>query len=87
VEQLLQDVNKKLFVDVAVARSDAVAVDHYPDFLGHGQNANILGCPHCKDDRTTWIQPDGTHPNGAGHAHMAEKWILALTQMYSKTCP
>lgn len=87
VEQLVQDVNKKLFIDVGIARDDAIAVDHYPDFLGHGQNSNIKGCPHCREDPETWILPDGTHPNTAGHAHMAEKWILALSQMYAKTCP
>jgi hypothetical protein len=27
---------KVLFLDVAEARTDTVAIDHYPDFLGHG---------------------------------------------------
>jgi hypothetical protein len=85
-EQLLQDVNKGLFIDVAIARSDTVCVDHYPDFLGHGQNANIKGCPHCGVDNKKWLQSDGVHPGVLGYQHMAEKWFVALDAMYAPGC-
>ncbi|MBK7581149.1 MAG: SGNH/GDSL hydrolase family protein [Myxococcales bacterium] len=85
-EQLLQDVNKALFIDVAKQRADSVAVDHYPDFLGHGRNADLRGCPHCGADNTHWLQGDGTHPGPAGFAHMTEKWKEVFAKMYGSGC-
>lgn len=82
---LLVEGNRIIFLDVAKARTDTVAVDQYPDFLGHGLNADISGCPYCGPDNATWL--DGTiHPNVLGHAHIAEKWILALQSMTGPSC-
>jgi hypothetical protein len=68
------------FLDVAEARADTVAIDHYPDFLGHGMNANIKGCPYCGPDNTAWV--DGTyHPAEAGVEHVSDKWEVAFAQM------
>jgi hypothetical protein len=35
----LLEINRIMFLDVAEARSNTVAIDHYPDFLGHADNA------------------------------------------------
>jgi lysophospholipase L1-like esterase len=77
--------NKELFIDVAEARPDAVAVDQYPDFLGHGVNGNISGCPYCSTDNTPWTD-DGIHPNVLGHATIAAHWIKAVDQMFESGC-
>jgi hypothetical protein len=82
----LQEVNRRLFLDVADQRNDTVAVDHYPDWLGHGDNANILGCPHCRADNTSWML-DVFHPNAIGHRHIADKWRVVLERMYASSCP
>jgi hypothetical protein len=77
--------NKKLFIDVAEARSDAVAVDQYADFLGHGVNGKISGCSYCSTDNTPWTD-DGIHPNVLGHAKIAAHWIKAVDQMFGNAC-
>lgn len=52
-------------------------------FLGHASNAERQGCPHCSsDDNSLWLA-DGTHPNVAGHQHIADKWKLAIDRMLS----
>jgi hypothetical protein len=78
--------NETFFMDVAEARSDTVAIDHYPDFLGHGTNANIKGCPYCGRDNSTWFA-FGFHLNDTGKAHVADKWAVAFDQMLSASCP
>src|SRR5687767_6233758 len=77
--------NKTFFLDVAEARSDTVAIDHYPDFLGHGTNANIKGCPHCGRDNSKWFG-FGFHLNETGNAHVAEKWTVAFDKMLAGSC-
>jgi hypothetical protein len=84
-ERLLREVNQRLFLDVAESRSDAVAIDHYPDWLGHGKHADIAACPHCGEDNTSW-QSDGVHPNAIGNRHIADKWKVALERIYASTC-
>jgi hypothetical protein len=81
----LRALNTALFLDRAVARADTVAVDHYADWLGHGVNANIRGCPHCGIDNTSWMA-DTLHPNALGHGHIAEKWRVAFDQMFAPEC-
>jgi lysophospholipase L1-like esterase len=79
----LKAYNQRVFVDRAVERADAIAVDQYPDWLGHGAFANNARCPHCyRDDNTPWLFPDGIHPNATGHRHIAEKWQVALDQIF-----
>jgi hypothetical protein len=78
--------NQVFFLDVAEARSDTVAIDHQPDFLGHGTNANIKGCPHCSADNNTWLG-FGFHLNETGNAHVAEKWTVAFDLMLADSCP
>jgi hypothetical protein len=85
VSDRMQAVNKALFLDRAVARADTVAVDHYPDWLGHGRFANVRGCPHCGTDNTGWLL-DPVHPNAFGHGHIAEKWRMAFDQMFAPGC-
>src|SRR4030095_9900802 len=82
----LQEVNRRLFLDVAEQRNDTVAVDHYPDWPPRGDNANILGCPHCGADNTSWMY-DRNHPNAIGHRHIADKWKVVLERMYASSCP
>jgi hypothetical protein len=77
-------INQVMFLDVAQARPDAVAIDQYPDFLGHGDNANMRGCPHCGVDNTPWTI--GSHPTQAGAAHIGEKWAVAFEQMLGSSC-
>jgi hypothetical protein len=73
------------FLDVAEARPDTVAIDHYPDFLGHGAKANIKGCPYCGSDNTQWVE--GTlHPLPAGVAHVGDKWEVAFARMLEASC-
>jgi hypothetical protein len=84
--QRLLDLNKLFFLDVAEARPDAAAIDHYPDFLGHAANANIKDCPHCGQNNAQWTDPYGIHPNGAGQTHVAEKWAVAFAGMLGPAC-
>jgi hypothetical protein len=73
------------FLDVAEARPDTVAIDHYPDFLGHGSNANIKGCPYCGSDNTQWV--DGLmHPLAPGVEHVGDKWEVAFSRMLEPSC-
>jgi hypothetical protein len=85
-EQNLQNINQRMFIDVAIRRPDTVAVDHYPDWLGHGGNADIRGCPHCQLDNTRWVIDDGVHPNAIGHARLADKARAAVDGMYGAAC-
>lgn len=85
LEGTLRDVNKRLFLDVAEARPDTVAIDHYPDWLGHTGHANERGCPHCGSDNSSWLGA-GPHPNALGYAHITDKWKMVLTAMYGGTC-
>jgi hypothetical protein len=84
-EEWLQEVNRRLFIDVAIRRDDTVAVDHYPGWLGHGTNANIRGCPHCQADNTPWTIQDG-HPNALGQSRIADKAQVAADGMYGLGC-
>jgi hypothetical protein len=83
-EETLQEVNRRIFLEVAEARSDTVAIDHYPGWLGHGLNANLRGCPHCGADNTQW--EDGVHPNATGNAQIAAKWSVAVERMLGRQC-
>lgn len=83
-DAFLRQVNQAVFIDVAIARPDAVAVDQLPDFLGHGHNANVTGCPHGGEDNSQWIET--SHPNALGQAHIAEKWKVALSSMLGPQC-
>jgi hypothetical protein len=84
-EQGLQDINRRLFIEPAVERADTVTIDHYQDWLGHAGNANVYGCPHCSFDNTLW-QADQVHPNEIGRAKIADKWKIAVDQMYGGGC-
>jgi hypothetical protein len=83
LQRFLQ-INQGMFLDVAQARPDTIAIDHYPDFLGHADNANIRGCPHCGADNTPWTVI--AHPNAAGSAHIADKWAVAFEKMLGASC-
>jgi hypothetical protein len=85
IEGILRDANRTLFLDVAQRRNDAIAVDQYPDWLGHGEFANVRGCPHCGLDNTSWMG-GGVHPNATGFAHITAKWKLAFDGMYGARC-
>lgn len=75
--------NEQVVMQAALGRPNVIAVDQYPDFLGHASNADRQGCPHCSsDDNRLWLA-DGTHPNVAGHQHIADKWKLAIDRMLS----
>jgi hypothetical protein len=80
------NLNKLFFLDVAASRPDTVAIDHYPDFLGHAANANIKGCPYCGQDNTQWTDPVGFHPNVAGQTQIGDKWAVAFARMLGPTC-
>jgi hypothetical protein len=80
-EALIREVNQRLFLDVATVRTDTVAIDHFPDWLGHGRHANDASCPHCGADNTPWVFI-ADHPSAEGYAHMTEKWKLALDAMF-----
>jgi hypothetical protein len=82
-ERFLQ-INRTMFLDVAEARPDAVAIDHYPDFLGHADNANVRGCPYCGADNTPWTF--ARHPSEAGSAHIADKWAVVFERMLGSSC-
>jgi hypothetical protein len=84
-EALLRRANQELFVDLATERSDTVTVDQYPDWLGHGWNAGVKGCPFCLVDSTLW-QRDPIHPNAAGQEHIFQKWRLAVDRIYGTGC-
>ena len=76
-----------MFVDRAIERADTVAIDQYPDWLGHGDNADNARCPHCyRDDNPHWLIGDGVHPSATGQRHIADKWKVAIDAIYEQ-CP
>lgn len=84
-EAAIQRFNREIIMRAALERADAVAIDQYPDFLGHARSANRLGCPHCyRGDNSPWLL-DGTHPNQRGMQHIADKWKVAIDRAYA-TC-
>lgn len=88
-EEQIRRVNERVLLQPALERNDVVALDQYPDWLGHGLNANDPTCPHCyKGDNTSWMAGDSdtTHPSGIGQQHIAEKAKLALDRMFVD-CP
>jgi lysophospholipase L1-like esterase len=88
LDQKLQEYNQRLFIDPALARLDTVAVDQYPDWLGHGAFADNARCPHCyRDDNTRWLFFDGVHPNATGQRHIASKWEIAIDRIYGACKP
>jgi hypothetical protein len=81
-EATIQRFNRDVIMSAALARDNVVAVDQYPDFLGHANQANHNGCPHCsRDDNALWLL-DGTHPNNRGNHHIADKWKVAIDRAY-----
>jgi lysophospholipase L1-like esterase len=85
-EATIQRFNRDIIMQPALERGDAVAVDQYPDFLGHADNANHGGCPYCsRDDNSDWLF-DGTHPHVRGGQHIADKWKVAIDRLYG-SCP
>ncbi len=40
-EERMKEVNLALVIDLALANDNVVAVDLYPDFLGHADRANV----------------------------------------------
>lgn len=85
-DEWLQAVNRSVFIALGENRSDTVTIDQYPDWLGHGDNANVLACPHCGRDNTSWMALDRIHPNALGYAHMTAKWSVAIDRMYGAGC-
>ncbi|HMI93910.1 MAG TPA: GDSL-type esterase/lipase family protein [Polyangiales bacterium] len=84
----VQAYNQRVFIDRAVERADAIAVDQYPDWLGHGIFADNARCPHCyREDNVSWLYPSDVHPNPTGHRHIAAKWKLAIDQMLQDCGP
>jgi hypothetical protein len=83
----LQEYNQRVFIDRAIERSDTVAIDQYPDWLGHGANADNARCPHCyRGDNSHWLFGDGVHPSATGQRHIADKWKVAIDAIYAQ-CP
>lgn len=83
----LLEYNQRLFIDRALERADTIAVDQYPDWLGHGINADNARCPHCyRDDNTTWLS-DRLHPSATGQRHIAEKWYVAIDATFASCAP
>jgi lysophospholipase L1-like esterase len=79
----LQAYNREVFIKPAEARDDTIAIDQYPDWLGHGAHADDSRCPHCsREDNSAWLAIDKVHPNTAGQSHIADKWKIALDAMY-----
>jgi hypothetical protein len=85
-EGVIRCVNRLLFREIAEARTDAVAVDQYPGWLGHGNNADVPTCPYYSAGAESWMA-DSVHPNVLGNRHLAESWFAAIDQMRTADCP
>jgi hypothetical protein len=86
-ETTVQRFNRDIIMRAALDRTNVVAIDQYPDFLGHAAGADRRGCPHCyRDDNALWLL-DGTHPNNRGNHHIADKWKVAIDRLYGGSCP
>lgn len=85
-EAAIQRFNRDVIMRAALDRDNVVAIDQYPDFQGHANNADRQGCPHCyRDDNALWLL-DGTHPNNSGNHHIADKWKVAIDRAYGGDC-
>lgn len=84
-EQIVRRANEKILLEAALQRPDTVAMDIYPDWLGHGHNFDVSTCPHYSPDNDWWMS-DPLHPNNIGYQHMANKWKRAIDRMYGEDC-
>jgi lysophospholipase L1-like esterase len=83
VEQQILRFNQAAELAPADARSDTIAIDQFPEWLGHARNAADAGCPHFDaNDHDAWLFFDGIHPNELGQCQIAAKAQVALDRMY-----
>ena len=73
-----------VLVSVASAHKNAVVVDQYPGFLGHGHNYNQSQCPKYAPGMDDWMA-DLIHPNEKGHVSLTKQLTAAVDTLYK--CP
>jgi lysophospholipase L1-like esterase len=66
---------------IADAHDNAVLVDQFTSFLGHGHHFDVAACPYYMAGAEGWMN-DLIHPNAAGHAHLAEVLDGVADQVY-----
>lgn len=84
-EYWLQYANDKLVVTLAKERTDTIAVDVYPDILGHGINYDVSTCPYYSSSNEIWFIDD-KHLNTEGYRHVAAQFKRAADRIYAKNC-
>ncbi len=63
--------------------NDAIVVDQFTPFLGHGHHVRVAACPHYRAGSTPYMG-DLIHPNAAGHEQIFQQWKLAVDGLYGK---
>jgi lysophospholipase L1-like esterase len=63
-------------------RKEAVLVDQYTPYLGHGHHHAVRSCPHYRPDTVPYMG-DLIHPNQAGHRSLFLQWQSAVDRLYA----
>ena len=84
--ELLRDFNN-VVSDLADEEENVHVADQYTPFLGHGHHYRVQSCPNYVADSEYWMVGglDLVHPNGLGHASIANVWQNLVDEIY-KDC-
>jgi lysophospholipase L1-like esterase len=65
--------------------ANAIIVDQYKPYLGHGHHYNVTSCPNYKPNMTPFMK-DLIHANAAGNKELADVLAAGVDRLY-KGCP
>lgn len=82
-EEAIQIANEKVILTFARERADTVAVDVYPDVLGHDHFYNVDYCPYYAPTNVYWFS-DFEHLNAKGYRHIAQQWRRVADRIYDE---
>jgi lysophospholipase L1-like esterase len=72
----------KVLASLLTTHKNAVLVDQYTTFLGHGHNYNQSKCPKYVAGYDYWMA-DMIHPNEKGHVNLSKEMQATVTDMYT----
>jgi len=81
--ELLREFND-IVSNLAAEADNIYVADQHTPFLGHGHHYRVSSCPNYMADSDYWMVGglDLVHPNGLGHANIANVWKTLVDQIY-----
>lgn len=78
----------QIIADLADEQDNVHVVDQHTPFLGHGHHYRTASCPFYESGNEYWMVGglDLVHPNGRGHASIANVWSNKADELY-ENCP